>query len=56
MKSNKFSFVMFLSVLAISALTAVAQDNVFSDPTVDYSFTVPEGKWKKTVTPSATSA
>ena len=46
---------MFLSVLAISALTAVAQDNVFSDPTVDYSFTVPEGKWKKTVTPSATS-
>ncbi len=55
MKSNKFSFVILLCLLAVAAFSAVAQENVFNDPTVDYSFAVPEAKWKMTVKPSATS-
>ncbi|HQZ96719.1 MAG TPA: hypothetical protein PLP21_10390 [Pyrinomonadaceae bacterium] len=55
MKSNKLSFVMLLCLIALAAFSAVAQDDVFNDPTVDYSFTIPEAKWKMTVKPSATS-
>ncbi len=55
MKSHKFSFVVFVSLLALACLSAVAQTEVFNDPTVDYTFTVPEEKWKMTVKPSATS-
>jgi hypothetical protein len=55
MKSHKISFVMLAAVLALAACSAFAQDNVFNDPTVDYSFAVPEAKWKMTVKPSATS-
>ena len=53
MKSNKLSFVMLLCLIALAAFSAVAQDDVFNDPTVDYSFTIPEAKWKMTVKPSA---
>lgn len=43
------------ALVALMALSAAAQDDVFNDPTVDYSFTVPEARWKMTVKPSATS-
>ncbi|MFM9905849.1 MAG: hypothetical protein ACKVQJ_14900 [Pyrinomonadaceae bacterium] len=37
------------------ASAAAAQDEVFSDPNVDYTFTLPDAKWKMTIKPSATS-
>lgn len=47
---------MLVCLVALSAFSVVAQEeDVFSRPTVDYSFTVPEKKWKLTVEPSATS-
>jgi len=55
MRSHKFSFVVFVSLLALTAFAAVGQNDVFNDPTVDYTFAVPEAKWKMTVKPSATS-
>ncbi len=42
-------------MIVLLALTAAAQDQVFSDGNVDYSFTLPDAKWKMTVKPSATS-
>ncbi len=42
-------------LIAVSAFSVAAQEGTFNDPTVDYSFLVPEGKWKMTVKPSATS-
>ena len=42
-------------MIVLLALTATAQDQVFSDGNVDYSFTLPDAKWKMTVKPSATS-
>ena len=41
-------------LLAASAAT-FAQDDTFSDPTVDYTFTLPNEQWKQTARPSATS-
>ena len=45
------------SVLAILALAGplFGQDNVFSHPDVNYSFSVPDEKWRITSRPSATS-
>lgn len=43
------------ALVALMTFSAAAQNDVFNDPTVDYSFTVPEAKWKMTVKPSATS-
>ena len=39
----------------IAAVSAFAQGESFSDPNVDYSFGIPDAKWKMTVKPSATS-
>jgi hypothetical protein len=55
MKAIKFSFVTIAAVLLAFTLGATAQVNNFSDAAVDYSFAVPESKWKMTVKPSATS-
>lgn len=55
MKTNKLSIFSVLCALVIGAQVVLAQDPVFADPAVDYNFTVPEGKWKMTVKPSATS-
>jgi hypothetical protein len=55
MKAARVSilFSMALTILAITS--AFGQTDRFSDPDVDYSFDVPEAKWKMTVKPSATS-
>ncbi|MEP6945844.1 MAG: hypothetical protein ABJA02_08000 [Acidobacteriota bacterium] len=42
-------------LFAASALAARAQNETFSSPSVDYSFTLPDAKWKMTVKPSETS-
>lgn len=55
MKTIKLSVFSVFCALVIGAYAVPAQDSVFSDPAVDYNFTVPEGKWKMTVKPSATS-
>ena len=55
MKSYKFSFVLLVSLVAFAAIGVTAQDDLFTDPNVNYSFNLPEAKWKVTVKPSATS-
>lgn len=55
MKSLKVILTTLVALIALSAIAAVAQDDVFNDTTVDYTFALPEGKWKQTVKPSATS-
>lgn len=55
MRSYKLSFILLVTVVALTALSAFAQGETFSDPNVEYTFTLPEPKWKMTVKPSATS-
>jgi len=55
MKSNKFSIILSTAVVILTAVSMFAQGESFSDPNVDYSFTLPDAKWKMTVKPSATS-
>lgn len=55
MKRNKLMLI-FASIAAfLAAVPAMAQLDTFSDPIVDYSFQLPEPKWKMTVKPSVTS-
>lgn len=55
MKLKNITLFYSISMIVLLALTAAAQDQVFSDGNVDYSFTLPDAKWKMTVKPSATS-
>jgi hypothetical protein len=55
MKLNKLMLVFTLVLAFIATAPASAQTDTFSDPAVDYSFQLPEAKWKLTVKPSATS-
>lgn len=48
-------FSVLLLPILVPTLVASAQESVFSDPAVDYSFTLPEPKWKLTVRPNATN-
>ena len=43
------------ALLMIAAASVFAQNSTFSDPNVEYSFEIPEAKWKVTSKPSATS-
>lgn len=52
---RKISLLCAVGILAILALSAFGQDETFNDPNVDYSFALPDAKWKMTVKPSATS-
>lgn len=52
---RKVSLFCAVSIVTIFALSAFGQDAVFTDTNVDYSFTLPDAKWKMTVKPSATS-
>ena len=54
MKTARVSipFSIILSILAVAS--AFGQTERFSDPSVDYSFDIPDAKWKMTVKPSAT--
>lgn len=55
MKAYKLSFILLAAVVFLTALPAAAQGDMFSDPAVDYSFSIPEAKWKMTAKPSATN-
>ena len=55
MKTYKFSFILLVTAILFAALPAIAQEGSFSDPNVDYSFALPDAKWKMTAKPSATS-
>ncbi|HVF45962.1 MAG TPA: hypothetical protein VNA17_00200 [Pyrinomonadaceae bacterium] len=54
MKHYKFTFLLVIAALAFFGRPAIAQES-FSDVNVDYTFAVPDTKWKMTVKPSATS-
>ena len=54
MNKNKFHFLVLIAVLALCAANAAAQ-SAFSDPVVEYTFSLPEDKWTMTVKPSATN-
>jgi hypothetical protein len=55
MRTQKFTL-LFAMLVALTAATAIcAQDETFSAPNVDYSFSLPDVKWKLTVKPSDTS-
>lgn len=44
-------------VVCLAAVAGVAaQSSTFSDPNVDYSFMLPDAKWKMTAKPSATNS
>ena len=55
MTLKKISFIYSIGIVAILALAAFGQDDVFSDSNVNYSFAIPDAKWKMTAKPSATS-
>ncbi len=55
MKTLIISTLFSISLFVFGAVSAVAQVESFSDPNVEYSFDVPDPKWKMTVKPSATS-
>lgn len=42
-------------VCVLASIPVFAQTETFSDPNVDYSFEIPDARWKMTVKPSATS-
>ncbi len=55
MKTRKFSLSLLAAAFVFTAFSAVAQDEAFSDPNVDYSFTLPDARWKMTLNPSSQS-
>jgi hypothetical protein len=55
MKSSTFSFFLVGLAVFVAAGQAFAQTSTFSDPNVDYSFDLPDARWKMVVKPSATS-
>ncbi|MBK7933038.1 MAG: hypothetical protein KA956_03300 [Pyrinomonadaceae bacterium] len=55
MKRQQFSIFAILSVLMIFSTFAFGQEETFTDPNADYTFKLPDAKWKKTVSPSASS-
>lgn len=54
MKQHKLAFVFVITAIVLLSGRAFAQE-MFSDANVDYTFSVPDTKWKMTVKPSATS-
>lgn len=56
MKRTSVTLVGVLSALFLSASSILAQGQTFADPNVEYSFEIPDAKWRMTVKPSATSS
>ncbi|MBP9664127.1 MAG: hypothetical protein KBD94_05860 [Pyrinomonadaceae bacterium] len=56
MLTARSRYLLPLFVLMAAAISAVGQDNSFSDELADYTFLLPDEKWKMTVKPSATDA
>ena len=55
MTLTKMTLFYSIAIIAVLACSAFAQEEVFTDPNVDYTFILPEPEWIKTVKPSATS-
>jgi len=55
MKALRSSFIIGLALGLLSAIPAAAQNRTFSDPNVEYTFEVPDERWKMVGKPSATS-
>lgn len=55
MRRNKLMLIIASIAAFLTVVPAMAQADTFSDPIVDYSFQLPEPKWKMTVKPSVTS-
>ncbi len=55
MKAHIISILFSISLAALGTVSAAAQVEHFSDPNVEYTFDLPDPKWKMTVKPSATS-
>lgn len=56
MRSRLLNISLFFCLsVVLTAVSALAQVSSFSDPNVEYTFDLPDAKWKMTVKPSATS-
>jgi len=55
MRKTRFSFSGSSVLLLLMAASVFGQSWSWSDPNVDYSFDLPDAKWKVTVKPNATS-
>ncbi len=55
MRKPRFTIYLLLFAVLFSADAISAQTETFSDPNVEYTFEVPDPRWKMTVKPSATS-
>ncbi|MFN2500573.1 MAG: hypothetical protein ABR530_01005 [Pyrinomonadaceae bacterium] len=55
MKFYKATIAVFAAAIFLSAFSVIAQSDNFSDPAVDYTFGVPDTRWKMIIKPSATS-
>jgi hypothetical protein len=55
MKHTKYSGLVTLVLGFVLSVTAAAQGSTFSNPDVEYTFELPDVKWKLTVKPSATT-
>lgn len=55
MSKYRTSVLLSLVLLLCGAVPAFAQTDSFSDPNVDYSFDIPDARWKMTAKPSATN-
>lgn len=52
MKITKLSLIYSVMIGLIFTLSAFAQTETFSDPNVNYTFEIPDAKWKMTAKPS----
>ncbi|HEV8593704.1 MAG TPA: hypothetical protein VGQ55_16485 [Pyrinomonadaceae bacterium] len=55
MRNLRTTLLLSLVIGLSAAASAFGQKSTFSDPNVDYSFDLPDPKWKMTVKPSTTS-
>lgn len=55
MRLHKFSFALMIVLGLLTAVSAFAQTETFSDSNAEYRFDLPEPTWKMTVKPSAIS-
>lgn len=55
MNLQKLRLFSLSALMLFVSLTAFAQGDTFSDPNVDYTFDLPDAKWKMTAKPSATN-
>ncbi len=54
MRKPTFPIIFSAAILLLAVISVTAQDSRFSDPNVDYTFEIPDAKWKMTAKPSAT--